>query len=651
VASARPALSGLALALFLAVILAATKAAHWGVPDLAYVSLRDYVRDLAVSVHADLVFAAGFGLAGAALLRALRPHPRSRRAAGWTLLGLGVFSAAYAVVSIQVFDFLRSPLTYPLLYLAGDMKSMRSSIGSFASPVMVAAVIVAPVAYALLVPLASRRLALFGPRHRAGLGLAGLLLVAGIFAYGRHQAEGRWADRADHLIARNPHWTFLASLKSAVSEPAGPGAGEAYPRGFLADFEPSLGAGGGRVARPVSAGSPRPRNVVVVVLESTGAEYLGLYGSRYATTPRLEAEAAHAVVFDSFYCHVGLTANSLAALTLSLYPYMTWREYTVEYPDFPGETLAQILDRQGYRTSFLHSGFLDYVGQDRFLRNRGYDQVLDWDDLGRGPAMNSWGGTDAALVDSALDWIGKEPGQPFYAVLWTVQSHHPYDPVPGQPLVDFFAGSEPPPDDYDLGRYLNTVAEVDRQLGRLFDGLRARGLADDTLVVVTGDHGQAFGHPHPTWGHGFGVYEENVRVPLMVWNPRLFPKGRRADTVGGHVDVNATIADLLGVPSSPHWHGRSLFAPDRPPRAYFYAANGDYLLAVREGEWKYVRNATRGVDQLFHLTEDPDELRNVADRHPEKVRELRQRVAAWRDHAAGHLARARQQAPPSRASS
>ena len=198
-----------------------------------------------------------------------------------------------------------------------------------------------------------------------------------------------------------------------------------------------------------------------------------------------------------------------------------------------------------------------------------------------------------------------------------------------------------PPDAWDLNRYLNTIAEVDRQLGRLFDGLRSRGLADDTLVVVTGDHGECFGDPHPTWGHGFRLWDEGIRVPLMLWNPRLFPKGIRKATVGGHVDVSPTILDILAVPPPARWEGTSLFEKRRPARAYFYAANDEYLLGVREGTFKYVYNATRGREQLFDLSKDPDEKANVAAQFHEKCRVLRQRLAAWKHHAAERLDEAR----------
>jgi arylsulfatase A-like enzyme len=127
----------------------------------------------------------------------------------------------------------------------------------------------------------------------------------------------------------------------------------------------------------------------------------------------------------------------------------------------------------------------------------------------------------------------------------------------------------------------------------------------------------------------------------MIWSPSLFPKGQRVDTIASHVDINPTIADLLGLPPRDSWDGRSLFSPHRVPRAYFYAANDDYLLGVRENDLKYIYNVTRGREELFDLSRDPDEIHNIAAVHPDTCRTLRQRLAAWKHHAAGRLAAAR----------
>jgi len=628
-------------AFWLALPLLGAKLAHWSAPGASYVEWRDWLRDVFASAHADLAFAAGFGLACALLLGGLRRFPRAQRAAWLAVVAFGTACAVYAVASVQIFAFLRSPLTYPLLYLAGDMNSMRSSIGNFVSPGVAAALVLVPLGYLLAVRFTARPVAQQLARR---LALPALVLALAWSGAGHRLATGRWSDRADHLIARNPHWTLVASLVNEARGAGVPTLDETFPPAYLHDFEPRLRPAEVRAAAAPAGLAARPRNVLLVVLESTGSRYLGLYGSPYATTPRLEAEARHALVYDAFYAHVGLTANSLAALSLSIYPYMTWREYTQDHPDYPGETVADVLGARGYRTAFLTSGYLDYVNQEAFLSDRGFGELLDGQDLG-GEPVNSWGVSDAVLVDKTLEWIDRGAGRPFYAVAWTQASHHPYDPQPGQPIQDFFEGRPKPEDDWDLGRYLNTVAEVDRQLGRLFEGLRQRGLDDDTIVIVTGDHGESFGDPHPTWGHGFRLWDTGLRVPLVIWSPALFPEGQRRDTVGGHVDLSPTILDLVGAPAPDEWQGTSLLAQQRPPRAYFYAANDDYLLGLREGRFKYVYNVTMGRDELYDLLADPGEQVNLAAQHPQKCAALRQRLAAWKRSAAERLARARQDRP------
>jgi arylsulfatase A-like enzyme len=632
------------LAFWLALPLVGGKAVHWGRPGGDY-SWKIWLRDIAVSAGADIAFVLGFGVLVAVLLFGLRRFPRARRAAGIVGLALGALCALYAAAAVQIFDFLRSPLTYALLYLAGDMRSMRSSIGSFVTPSLVAAFVLVPLAYLAAVWLCCRRRA--EPTRSTRMVATGVVLAAGVWAYwGMEVADGRWSDRPDLLIAKSPHWELLSSVADEIRGGADvPQTDQTFPREFLADFRPPVASGAEafRVERSSSERSVRrPQNVIEIVLESTGARYMSLYGSPYKTTPNLEAAAAQALVYDNFYANVGFTANSLFVLTLSQHPYMTWREYTQEYPTFPGDTLAEALKPRGYRSAFLTSGYLDYVCMGCFLKDRGFDSVEDFATIGGGQEQTSWGGNgEGPLVDHTLRWIDRDRSKPFYVELWTQQSHHPYEPTPGAELTDFFAGHEYPQDGYDLGRYLNTLAQVDRQLGRLFAGLKARGLDQDTIVVLTGDHGEGFGDPHRTWGHGFRLYEEGIHVPLMIWSPALFPQGRHVDTVGGHVDLSPTILDLLGVPAPASWEGRSLFARARSPRTYFYAANDDYLLGTREGNYKFIFNVTRGRDELYDLSRDPDERVNIAAAHREMCAVFRQRLAAWKHHAAGRLDEAR----------
>jgi arylsulfatase A-like enzyme len=170
---------------------------------------------------------------------------------------------------------------------------------------------------------------------------------------------------------------------------------------------------------------------------------------------------------------------------------------------------------------------------------------------------------------------------------------------------------------------------MDRQLGRLFDGLRERGLDDDVIVVITGDHGEAFGDPHGNWGHTGKIYEEDVNVPLIVWSPRLFQHPARSDAIGAHVDLNPTVLDLLGLSCPPDWQGRSLFSQHRRDRAYFFGLLDSILLGVREGDHKYIYDVTSGHERLFNVKIDPQEQQNIAHRHPGHSQRLRQRLSAW----------------------
>jgi lipoteichoic acid synthase len=615
--------------LWLTIALVGAKAVHWNLPELRWARLGEYALDVLVSSHRDVLFVAITGLVFQALLALSRRRPLLRRILFGALVTFGAVCSAYAVLSVQIFAFLRSPLTYPLLFLAGDMQSMRSVLGGFLPRTLVVALVAVPVLYLLLVWMTARRPRL-APHHLRRVAPALVLLVVADVLVGHLAYQGTWADRDDYLIVLNPHWEMMASLAAEKLAGQRPGAFEPVVPADLAVFR--------SVRRPTSSWTrPHPpRNLVVIVLESTGARYMSLYGSKYHTTPRLEREAQNALVFERFYAHVGFTANSMAAIALSIFPYMTWREYTADYPTFPGRTLAEILKQRAYRTAFLHSGDLEYVGQNRFLQGRGFDLIADARHLAPDHQLPGWGCEDKVAVDGFLGWLDQDRGRPFFAQIWSCQSHYPYEPSADTPLIDFFQG-ELPPDDYDLGRYLNTLRQTDAQLGRLFDGLRQRGLANSTLVVVTGDHGEAFGWPHRAWGHGSRLYEENVRVPLMIWNPRLFKRGLRQATIGGHIDLNPTIAELMGLKPFAGWHGRSLFEPRRPARTYFYAAGGEYLLGVREDDWKYIANVSQGGEELFNLADDPEEQTNVASGQPELSRRLRQRLAAWREYVAQHL--------------
>jgi len=283
---------------------------------------------------------------------------------------------------------------------------------------------------------------------------------------------------------------------------------------------------------------------------------------------------------------------------------------------------------RGAQTVYLHNGDLDWGEERWLLQHDGYSDAEGFADLGC-PRLTSWGTEDRCLIDRLIKWIDNRRGRPFFAVCWTDQTHDPYRLGPGVRPVDFFHGKSPANLPNDLSSYLNVLHETDHQLARQFAALRERGLADDTLVVVTGDHGESFRDPHEQRGHGLSVYEEEIKVPLMLWNPRLFAGGRRSAQTGAHVDLMPTIADVMGIAPAGGWQGYSVFNSERPSRVFFLTNVDDYLFGVRDGEWKYIFDTSAGKEMLFDLANDPEEDRNEADSSPELCRRLRQRIAGW----------------------
>jgi hypothetical protein len=594
----------------LALALIGTKAAILGRP-----SGPGYVLDLAAASSSDVALACVLGLAGAAALRASGPR---RRACERAILALGAAAVFWACLNVQAYGWFARPLNAQMLGLVGSLADLGSSIGARARPGAIAGLLAPPVLYAAgVVALARRRWD--GVPRAALLALAATWIGAGAVALARADPESAAASAAP-----SPHWVIARSAADrllGVERAIAPGA---FPAAFLEDFR--LAEERPRAHAAPGPGPAPPRNVIVVVLESVGTRYLSLYGSPYETTPCLAAEAGSSLVFDAFYAHTGYTYCELISIVFGGYPGLPARLRPAGARPLPSG-LAELGRGRGARTGYFHSGDLDWSQSRYYIEAAGFEEVAGYEALGCAP-LTSWGTEDRCLFDNLIAWIEREPGRPFQAMCWTDQTHDPYALSPGEPAIDFLRGARPPHAD-ELGRYLNVVRTADAQLGRLFRALRERGLADDTLVVVTGDHGEAFGAPHRDVGHGGGLYEEEVRVPLVLWNPRLFSPGRRIATIGGHVDLAPTIAALLGLPPAAGWQGASLLDPDRPPRTYFLLGWDRLLLGVREERWKYFFSASDGYERLFDLAADADEQDDLSAREPGRCEEMRARIGAY----------------------
>ncbi|MEO6788170.1 MAG: LTA synthase family protein [Chthoniobacteraceae bacterium] len=620
-------------ALWLGLVLIGTKAFRVEFPDyLDRWTLERYFSEVTMVTAADVLYALVVGLIGQALLMVSVKRPRLQLALWRGFVGFGALSVFYGVLSMRLYDVLHMPLTFALLSLGSDVASMRSSVGEYLTTGFVVMLILVPLGYLAAVAL-SERFLLFRRRWPVRVGQAlGVGGIAGCCVMAHGMVEGEWGWQTDMpRLWSNPHYALISSTLSEMLGRGTPSFGTDFPAGDLADFAPS------NRNDALTPGIQRtPKNVIVVVGESVGAKYLSLYGSRLKTWPRMEAEAAHSLVFRNFYSHIENTSDALFAMTLSHYPPLNWTEATDEFPHAHGTTAAQVLRGHGYRTAFISAGDNTFAEQGKFLENRGYDTLWDCHDAGA-PMAFSWGVQDRDMVDMVLRYIDGDRSKPFYVFAWNQGTHHPFFLPPEIPPTDFVKGDASLGDiPDDLNKYLNSLREFDRQLGRLFDALRERGLDRDTIVVVTGDHGQAFGAPHKGYFHSGNVYEEDVHVPLVVWSPALFAKAAEADAVGSQIDLPPMILDLLGIPAPAEWQGRSPMDSSREHRAYFFGIRNDYIYGVREGAFKYIFNASQGRAELFNIARDPDEQANLAAAQPELCRTLRERLAAWVEYDRRH---------------
>lgn len=351
--------------------------------------------------------------------------------------------------------------------------------------------------------------------------------------------------------------------------------------------------------------SLRPFNLLLITLDTTRADRLGCYGYAAARTPHLDGLARGGARFEHAYTPATLTLPSHATIMTGTYPTFHKVHYngTFKVGD-SAVTLAELCKQGGFTCGASVGG---YVLHSQFGLNQGFDQYFD-----RFVASDR---RAVEVTDDAIGFIDRHPDQRLF--LWA----HYYDPhFPRDPPEEFVRLF--PDDNYD-----GEVAYMDSQIGRLLEALDRHGLRDHTLICVVADHGEGLLQHEPT--HGIFLYEPTVRVPLFLNAPGMIKPGV-VDAVVSTVDILPTLIELLHLPVSPAIQGSSLTGlmagRSEPPRQLYLEAYGprqiygwSELLGVRTGAWKYIR-APRS--ELYDVSRDPGETRNVIDLEPKTAREL-----------------------------
>jgi arylsulfatase A-like enzyme len=506
---------------------------------------------------------------------------RDRRHARASVTGVYWALIFYAAINIPIGRVLATPLTWPML---------RATRGALADSLLLhmtwtnALLITAIGAAALALPRLFRALPASFFRG-AALGAVALIALAP-FAGSRVDAQGR--DRN----------VFVALVQSGIP----------HVRSLEAASDWRRSRFGIPPADDLSRfrGAMRGRNVVVVSLESTAAQYLPFYGGRDNVMPSLSALAQHAIVFDRAYAAYPESIKGLFSILCSTFPAFDLDPDALSR--MPCRGLPALLRDAGYATGLFHSGRFDYLGMDAVIAGRGYDTLEDAGDIS-GNHRSSFGVDEPSTVARILSWVDELPrDRPFFLTYLPIAGHHPYETsAPG-----------PFPYDDDFGRYRNALREGDVSLGALIDGLRRRGLDHDTVWIIFGDHGEAFGQHDGNYGHTFFLYDENVRVPFIIAAPGIIDGQARAIRAISLVDTAPTVLDLLGMNIPAGYQGGS--ALDGTPRmALFFTDYSLPLAGLVDGQWKAVHELDARRTRLFDLTADPGETRDVSATFPDRA--------------------------------
>jgi len=407
-------------------------------------------------------------------------------------------------------------------------------------------------------------------------------------------------------------------------------------------------------ARAANADAQRP-NVMLVVVDTLRADEVVIESSAADPTPNLRAIGEAGAAFTTAYAHTATTAPSHATLFTSLHP--TTHGVTKNGLVLQQEhrTLTDVLDEAGYQTAAIVSG-LPVVRSFGVLQ--GFESVMDDLPVDRNalePRACQTSGVEKCgerTTEEAMRWLadGRDPKRPFFLFV------HYYDPHKSYEAPAPFA-SQPTPSGKPSfrercraarERYRNEVAYTDHLIGKITAEIARLGLADDTLVLVTADHGEAFDE-HENCQHTGDLYEELVRIPLLVRWPGKIRGGWRSSEPIGLVDVMPTVLDLLRLEAGTTLQGRSVGeallgdeSSVSPGPVFFERAHFERKkrlqgrrffgtqLGVRDGRWKYMEATEESRRSLYDLETDPRESDNLIAERPDETMRLARVLADWR---------------------
>ena len=366
-----------------------------------------------------------------------------------------------------------------------------------------------------------------------------------------------------------------------------------------------------------------PPNVVVITIDTLRADHLGCYGYKQIRTPNIDVLAANGIKFERAFTPVPITLPSHTVIFTGTYPTLNGMH------DFSGNrlgaqppTLASTLKEHGYVTgAVVGSAVLD----SRFGLNRGFDFYYDHFEFNRLQEANldEMERPGNAVADQALDWLSKNYQKPFFLWMHLYDPHYPYNPPP------------PYSEEYKSHTYDGEIAFADVQVGRLVQFLKSKNLYANTLVVLSGDHGEGLGE-HGEQTHGFFIYNSTLHVPLIVHLPSG-PGGKEINTPVSTADIVPTVLRSLKLPVPKEVQGQDLLplltaknADKNAPRPLY----SETFLPRLHFNWSELRGLELDkyhfIDapkpELYDLSKDPKELDNLFAHNKAVAEELKAKL-------------------------
>jgi choline-sulfatase len=378
-------------------------------------------------------------------------------------------------------------------------------------------------------------------------------------------------------------------------------------------------------------------NVLLITIDSLRADHLHCYGYPRETSPQIDRLAAEGALFEAAISSSCWTLPAHASMFTGLAASVHGCEDTKHQLHSAHTTLAERLKNTGFATAaFVSSLLLDPI----FGLSQGFGQYVHCTaPLPGNEVARTYGATSPTVVATVQGWLRQNTQRPFFLFVNFWDVHFDYTPPPpfdttfdpdyqGELtgagfLTDPRINPNMPQRDLDhlKALYDGEIAWVDQHVGQILDAFRAAGLLDSTVVILTSSHGTAF-FEHGQKGHRNSLYDEVIRVPLLVRYPARVPAGQRYREQARGMDLLPTITDLLGMPSSdlmgrslaPLFTGKSIDVRGGKETAISeLTLSGRTLLAFRQPERKTIFNVQMDRGAVYDLVADPGELAALAD--------------------------------------